>query len=265
MTDDVRNIVLGVIAAGISAALGWLARTYLWRRRLRRKQAFFGMPDNSESLLVVNRDAGGPELTVTRHDVFALLELSALIKDCHAAAQVVAHDATQQGFGERTEFCVGGPASNRRMAAHLHSLLPGVRVNVEAEPGPDRGAFRIGGEQYRMEAGRSEYVLLARLTVGERRTSRPVFLFCGQRAITNQAATRYLARHHERLTRKYGNGSFVLLLKVVNSQAYGPDVVELVADVTRAAQTPLPEPEQAPARPPARTSRASRASHRAAD
>ncbi|MFI1167646.1 hypothetical protein ACH4UM_29625 [Streptomyces sp. NPDC020801] len=251
MNDDVRNIVLGVVAAGISAALGWLARTYLWKRRLRRKQSFFGLPDNSESLLVVNRDAGGPELTVTRHDVFALLELSALIKDCNAAAQVVAHDAAQQGFGERTEFCVGGPASNRRMAAHLASLLPGVRVNVEAEPGPDRGAFQIGSERYRLEAGRSEYVLLARLTAGERRSGvRPVFLFCGQRAIDNQAGTRYLARNHERLSRKYGDNSFVLLLKVVNSQAYGPDVIELVADVTRAAQAPLPTPTP----PPARTS-----------
>jgi hypothetical protein len=245
MNDDVRNIVLGVIAAGVSASLGWVARTYLWRRRLRRKQGFFGLPDHSESLLVVNRNAGGPELSVMRHDVFALLELSALIKDCNAHAQVVAHDATQQGFGERTEFCLGGPASNRRMAAHLSSLLPGVHVNVEAEAGPDLGAFRIGGDDYRMEGGRSEYVLLARLTAGGRRDARPVFLFCGQRAITNQAATRYLARHHERLARKYGGGSFVLLLKVVNSQAYGPDVVELVADVTRAAQTPLPEPAAA--------------------
>ncbi|MFJ2606954.1 hypothetical protein ACIQOU_06460 [Streptomyces sp. NPDC091279] len=242
MTDDVLNIVLGVIAAGLSAALGWLARTSLWKRRLRRKQAFFGLPDNSESLLVVNRDAGGPELTVTRHDVFALLELSALIKDCRAHAQVLAHDAMRQGFGERTEFCVGGPASNRRMLAHLASLLPGVRVNIDSEPGPDRGAFQIGSERYRMEGGRAEYVILARLTAGQGREARPVFLFCGQRAITNQAATRYLARHHERLWRKHGNTSFVLLLKVVNSQAYGPDVVELVADVTRAAQAPLPTP-----------------------
>ncbi|MBA4861986.1 hypothetical protein H1V43_11415 [Streptomyces sp. PSKA54] len=240
MTDDVRNIVLGVVAAGISAALGWLARTYLWRRKLRRKQAFFGMPANSESLLVVNREAGGPELTVSRRDVFALLELSALIKDCGAHAQVVAHDAAQQGFGERTEFCVGGPSSNRRMAAHLQSLLPGVLVNADAEPGPDRGAFQIGSERYRAEHGKAEYVILARLTAGQGRAARPVFLFCGQRSITNQAATRYLARNHERLARKHGGGSFVLLLKVVNSQAYGPDVVELVADVTRAAQAPAP-------------------------
>ncbi|MCZ4514629.1 hypothetical protein O3Q52_42215 [Streptomyces sp. ActVer] len=238
MNDDVRNIVLGVVAAGLSAALGWLARTYLWKRKLRRKQAFFGLPDNSESLLVVNREAGGAELSVMRHDVFALLELSALIKDCGAHAQVIAHDAAQQGFGERTEFCVGGPSSNRRMAAHLHSLLPGIRVNVDPEPGPDRGAFQIGSERYRLEPGKGEYVILARLTAGN--TARPVFLFCGQRAITNQAATRYVARNHERLARKHGNNSFVILLKVVNSQAYGPDVVELVADVTRASQTPLP-------------------------
>ncbi|ALC19684.1 hypothetical protein ACH46N_01870 [Streptomyces pristinaespiralis] len=238
MTDDVRNIVLGVVAAGISATIGWLARTYLWRRRLRRKQGFFGLPGNSESLLVVNREAGR-DGSVHRFDVFALLELSALIKDCGANAQIVWHDTAQQGFGERTEFCVGGPVSNRRMAAHLHSMLPGVKVNTDPEPGPDQGAFQIGSERYRMEPGAAEYVLLARLTAGE--DARPVFLFCGQRAITNQAATRYLARHHEKLARKHGNGSFCLLLKVVNSQAYGPDVVELVADVTRAAQSAVPQ------------------------
>ncbi|MFI7322396.1 hypothetical protein [Streptomyces venezuelae] len=242
MTEDVRNLVLGLIAVGISAVLGWLARGYLWKRRLRRKQAFFGLPDNAESLLVVNRDAGGPELTVVRQDVFALIELSGVIKECGGHAQVVAHDAAQQGFGERTEFCVGNPVANRRMAAHMHSLLPGVRVNSEPEPVPDRGAFQIGSERYRLEAGLTEYVILARLTADQGQEARPVFLFCGQRAVTSQAATRYLARHHEKLARKHGNNSFVLLLKVVNSQAYGPDVVELVADVTRAAQTPIPTP-----------------------
>lgn len=246
MTEDVRNIVLGGVAAGISATIGWLARTYLWRRRLRRKQAFFGLPGHSESLLVVNREAGR-DGSVHRFDVFALLELSALIKDCGSNAQIVWHDLAQQGFGERTEFCVGGPVSNRRMAAHLHSLLPGVRMNTDTEPRAEQGAFQIGSERYLMEPGVAEYVLLARLTGGQ--GDRPVFLFCGQRAITNQAATRYLARHHEKLARKHGNGSFCLLLKVVNSQAYGPDVVELVDDVTRVAMAAVP---------------AARSSHRAA-
>ncbi|MEU3653940.1 hypothetical protein AB0E67_14130 [Streptomyces sp. NPDC032161] len=239
MNDDVRDIVLGVMATGVSASLGWIARTWLWRRKLRRKQAFFGLPGNSECLLVVNREAGG-DGAVHRHDVFALLELSALIKDCSAHAQIMSHDVAQQGFGERTEFCVGGPVSNRRMAAHLHSLLPGVRINTDPEPGPDRGAFQIGTERHRAEKGVAEHVLLARLSVGQ--DARPVFLFCGQQAITNQAASRYLARNHEKLARKYGNNTFCLLLKVVNSHAYGPDVVELVADVTRAAQSPVPAP-----------------------
>ncbi|MET9730863.1 hypothetical protein ABZZ79_09420 [Streptomyces sp. NPDC006458] len=250
MNDDVRNIVLGVVAAGISAALGWLARTYLWRRRLRRKQRFLGLPENAEAVLVVNRDPAAAEPAVHRFDVFALLELSALIKGCGANAQLVTQDTAQPGFGERTEFCVGGPASNRRMTAHMSAMLPGIRINVDAEPGPDRSAFQVGSERYRLEPGRTEYVLLARLTDSQNPEARPVFLFCGQRAITNQAATRYLARNHERLTRKYGVGSFVLLLKVINSQAYGADVVELVADVTRAAQAPLP-------------AQASRTSHRA--
>ncbi|MET8450617.1 hypothetical protein [Streptomyces sp. NPDC005209] len=251
MNDDVRNIVLGVVAAGISAALGWLTRTYLWKRKLRRKQAFLGLPENSESLLVVNRDPATSEPAVHRFDVFALLELAALIKDCGAHLQMATQDNVQQSFGDRTEFCVGGPGSNRRMLAHMSAMLPGVRVNIDPEPGPDRGAFQIGSERYRLEAGVTEYVLLARLTAGERRDARPVFLFCGQRAITNQAATRYLARNHERLARKHGSGTFVLLLRVVNSQAYGPDIVELVADVTRAAQAPLPAVET------------TRASHRA--
>ncbi|MFF0740111.1 hypothetical protein ACFYVL_06880 [Streptomyces sp. NPDC004111] len=239
MNDDLRTIVLGLVAAGVGAALGWLVRSWFLRRRLQRKQAFFGLPKNSESLLVVNRDAG-PDGALHRSDVFALLELSALIKDCGAHSQILSHDVPQQGFGERTEFCVGGPSSNRRIVAHLASLLPGIRINVDHEPTPDRGAFQIGSERYRLEHGVAEYVLLARLSVGD--GARPVFLFCGQRAITHQAATRYLARNFEKLARKHGDRSFCLLLKVANSQAYGPDVVELVTDVTRAAQTPLPAP-----------------------
>ncbi|GGO44216.1 hypothetical protein GCM10012287_09280 [Streptomyces daqingensis] len=243
MTDNLRDIVLGVLAAGAVAALGWFARTWLWRRELRRTQRFFGLPSHSECVMVVDRDPAAGEWAVGRNDAFALLELSALIKECGARADVVPHDATQQGFGERTEFCVGGPTSNRRMAAHLQSLLPGAVV--DAERGPDQAAFTIGGERHLVERGVREHVLLARLTAGQDADIRPVFLFCGQRSITHQAAARYLARNHRRLMRKYGTrGDFCLLLRVVNSQAYGPDVVELVADVTRAA-TSAPPPASA--------------------
>jgi hypothetical protein len=247
MTDNLLPIVLSVLVAGLAAGLGWFARTYLWRRGLDRKQRFFGLPENSECLLVVNRDAATAEWSVARNDVFALLELSAIVKDCGANADVISHDMTQQGFGERTEFCIGGPISNRRMAAHLQSLLPGILIDTETGNSPDRGAFTIGGERHLLETGVREHVLLARLTAGQSERTRPVFLFCGQRPITNQAAARYLARHHTQLLRKYGaNGNFCVLLRVVNSQAYGSDVVELVADVTRSATAPAPAPAPSP-------------------
>ncbi|MGV9314687.1 hypothetical protein ACWDR0_21250 [Streptomyces sp. NPDC003691] len=237
MNDDIRNIVLGLTAAGISALVGWLARTYRWRRSLRRTRDFFGLPANSEALLVVNREAGR-DGSVRRPDVFALLELAALIKDCGARAQVIWHDADRRGVGEQSEFCVGGPVSNQRTAAHLANLLPGLEILPDSAGPGVRGAFRIGAEVYRSEQGVAEYVLLARLTPGEE--GRPVFLFCGQQSIGNQAAARYLARHQRELARKYRKGPFCLLLKVVSSAAYGPDVVELVADVTAVALAPRP-------------------------
>ncbi|MEV8532592.1 hypothetical protein [Streptomyces sp. NPDC051211] len=238
MNDDVRNIVLGVIATALSGGFGWFSRTYLWRRALRRKQAFFGLPTGSDCLFVVNRQMGGTDSSLHRNDAFALLEISALIKDCGANVQIVTHDTARQGFGERAEFCVGGPASNTRTVAHLSSMLPGVQVDVGLESGhPDRGSIRIGGERYRWEKGMAEYVLLARLTTDQ--GARPVFLLSGQTANSNQAAARYLAKNHQRLARKYGGESFCILLKVINSDAYGPDVTELVADVTGPARTPV--------------------------
>ncbi|MFJ3880367.1 hypothetical protein ACIPW5_23270 [Streptomyces sp. NPDC090077] len=235
MNDDVRNIVLGVVATAVSGGFGWFTRTYLWRRALRRKQAFFGLPAGADCLFVVNRQMGGTENSLHRNDAFALLEISSLIKDCGATVQIVTHEA-RQGFGERAEFCVGGPASNSRTVAHLHSLLPGVRVDLSTESGPDRGSIGVGGNTYRWEPGLTEFVLLARLVNGQ--GTRPVFLLSGQTANSNQAAARYLARNHEKLAREHGGKSFCLVLKVVNSDAYGPDVTELVADVTAAARTP---------------------------
>lgn len=239
MTDSMYVPVSLAALALFGAALGWALRGVLWRRALRRKQRFFGLPDHGETVLVVNRDAGA-EGTVAKADVFAVMELAALVKECGAQTRMVWSDTAQQGFGERTEFCLGPPVSNRRMAAHLRSLLPGVVVSADSDSGSDRGTFVIGSEHYQAEVGATEYVLLARLTAGQH--TRPVFLSCGQRPVTHQAATRYLARQHARLARKYGtDGTFCLLLRVVNSHAYGPDVVELVADVTRSACSPPPE------------------------
>jgi hypothetical protein len=239
MSDDARTLALALAACAIGAGLGWFARSYLWRRRLERRQRFFGLPPESECLLVVPRDPGARGWSLTRHDAFALLELAAVIKECGAHMEVLAHDTAWQGFGARTEFCIGAPGENLRLAAHLRSMLPGIEVNTDPAPGPDQGAITIGKDTYQLEKGAVEYVLLARLAAGgDSGNDRPVFLSSGQRGIANQAATRYLARHQVRLARKHGlDSTFCLLLRVVNSQAYGSDVVELVADVTKAAMT----------------------------
>lgn len=237
MSDDLRNLVLVLAALVVGLVVGWLVRGVMWRRRLQRKQRFFGLPKESECLLVVPRDQGARGWSLARHDAFALLELAAVVQECGAHAEILAHDTSWQGFGARTEFCVGSPATNIRLAAHLRSMLPGIEVNVDPAPGPEQGAITVGKDVYRLEKGAVEYVLLARLAAaGDSGNDRPVFLSSGQRGIADQAATRYLARNHARLARKYGvDGTFCLLLRVVNSQAYGSDVVEMVADVTKAA------------------------------
>lgn len=244
MNDEIRGIVLVLVSVAAAAVAGWFARTWMWERRLRRRQRFFGLHRNAECLLVVNRKGAGDDWSVARRDVLGLMELAGVVREFGANPRLVAHDAVQQGFGEQTEFCLGSPASNQRMAAHLRTLLPGVRLGAGEGQGAARGDFTVGAKDYVMERGSAEYVLLARLTVGE--SERPLFLACGQHPVAEQAAARYLTRHHARLARTHG-GKFCLLLKVVNSEAYGPDVVELVADVTKDAMRPPAKTASEPA------------------
>ncbi|MGW6918206.1 hypothetical protein ACWGB8_30985 [Kitasatospora sp. NPDC054939] len=233
MTDGLLNVLLGLLASAISAGLGWLAQTIRRRRRLERVRDFFGLPAGSECLLVVNRHAGAASSkSVSRNDVFALMELSALVKECGAQAELVAHDEVRQGLGHKAEFCLGGPSSNERTAAHLASWLPGVTM-TSVNGDVLELTTSVGGRDYAYEpesapSGGQAYVLLARLHPQD--GSRPAFLIAGQTAVSNHAAVRYLVAHHRELARR--RGSFALLLKVVNPKAYGPDVVELAADVT---------------------------------
>ncbi|TVL92923.1 hypothetical protein [Streptomyces sp. SAJ15] len=244
MMDTAQDLITAAAALIVGAALGWAAHTAAGRRSRVREQRFFGLPDGSECVLVTHRDSASTHASIPRHDALALLGLASVVENCGAHAEVAPHDTGLQGFGARTEFCVGDPTAHRRLAAHLGNLLPGVTVHPGDETGMDRATFTIGGTAYRAEPGAVEYVLLARLTGGE--GGRPVFLAAGQRPVTHRAAVRHLVRNRAKLARKYGaDGSFCLLLKVVNSQAYGPDVVELVADMTKtatAAAAPEPRP-----------------------
>lgn len=241
MIDSLLNLVLGLLASAISAGLGWLAHTVRRRRRLGRVREFFGMPDGTQCLLVVNRQAGGPSSrSVSRNDVYALMELAALVRECGAQPEIVAHDQVRQGLGDKAEFCLGGPASNDRTTAHLASFLRGVDFAVQNPDGPyGDTTIRVGDEEFAFvhrsaAPGGQSFVLLARVHAAE--GSRPVFLIAGQTATSNHAAVRYLTAHHRQLARRYGrDGAFALVLRVVNPHAYGPDVVELASDVTAKA------------------------------
>ncbi|MFJ2776238.1 hypothetical protein [Kitasatospora sp. NPDC087315] len=245
MADGLLNVLLGLVASAISAVLGWLGQNLRRRRRQERVRSFFGLPAGSECLIVVNRSvgAGAHARTVTRRDAYALMELAALVKECGAQAELVAHDSVHRGLGAKTELCFGGPSSNERMAAHLAWGLPGVRVTSGPE-GPNN-VIVVGDREFVVDRDRHVHTLLARLaTPGG---GRPVFLVSGQTGIANHAGVRYLMANHRGLARRYGeDGTFALVLRVVDPEAYGPDVVELAADVTAQALERPADPVPAP-------------------
>jgi hypothetical protein len=241
MGDGIFDLTVNIAAGLLTAILLWLLQRSLRRRRAQRTRDFFGLQPGAKCLLVVNRHtSSSSEMSVHRRDVFALLELAGLIRQCGSRVDVASHDEVRRGFGEKAEFCIGGPASNSRTAAHLAWKLPGVEI---VATNGKRSTIRVGADEYSREDN-VEYVLLAKIVGPEQQ--KPVFLICGQSAVANQAAVRYLVAHERNLARKYGlRTGFSAMLRVVNPEAYGPDVVEWVADVTNAAQA-SPEP---PARP----------------
>ncbi|MEZ0065313.1 hypothetical protein ABIA32_001309 [Streptacidiphilus sp. MAP12-20] len=248
-SGDIWNIVLGVLSSAFSAVLAWSLQALLRRRRLERRRAFFGMHPGNEALLVVPRKAGSNDLDriVAQSDVYALMELSALAHECGAQYAVKPANQIRQGIGDRAEFCIGGPVTNERTAAHLRLKLPGFTHHSEWET-TKLNEFVVGGtDHYPREAGVADYVLLARIAVGTQR--QPTFLVCGQTAVSNLAGVRHLARSYRELSHEFpADATFALLFKVLQPDNYGSDVVELVADVTRAAQqAPPPEAEAGPA------------------
>jgi hypothetical protein len=249
MSDGLLNIVLGIAASAISAGLGWLAQTLRRRRRLNRVREFFGLGAGNECLLVVPRNTSHPDPKrsgVSLRDAYALMELSGLVKECGAQPDVISHDRVQQGVGTHAEFCLGGPGANVRMASHLSWRFPGVTMGpYEGPAGPL--TLTVGGHSWDRVHQVAEYAMLARIPGAEGR--RPVFLICGQTAMSNQAAVRYLIAQQRSLRRTYGmNRPFCLVIKAINTPVYGPDVVELVGDFTQEAMTARePAPTTAPA------------------
>ncbi len=227
-----QDLTINLVASALAAVAAWLVQRAISYRRLARMRGFFGLRAGAPSLLIVGRHWSSPRVSsVHRNDMGAIVELGAIVKECGARVDLVPAAEAPKELGKVTEFCIGGPESNPRTGAHLAALLPGVRVTTYDETGDGVPIF-VGTERYDRHPHEAAHVVLARALP----TAHPVFLLIGQTALSNLAAARYLAGHHRELQREYGDRSpFCLVLKVRQPSAYGPDLVELVADGTEAA------------------------------
>lgn len=226
-----RDVVTSLVSSVIAGSAVWLSQWLLRYRRVARKRSFFGVSPANSCLLVAPRHYSSDRpMSVHRRDMAALVELGTIVNDCGGRTDVVMQGTGVPGIGRVTEFCVGAPAANPRTEAHLRSVLSGVRFEPDDEKGGEL-KFTAGSTVYRREPGRAEHVVLAKAYVPDAR--HPVFVIAGQTAQTNLAAARLLASQYRKLIRTYGtHGRFCLVLTITEPDAYGPDFVEIAADVT---------------------------------
>ncbi|WP_197321566.1 hypothetical protein [Saccharomonospora sp. NB11] len=237
MVSSIDDLTINLLASVIAGTAVWVFQRLRRRRREERRRRFFGLSDRAECVIVAPRHASAPTThSVHRLDVAAIVEVATLARECGAdvalkvQGQGVAFDTE---FDTATEFCIGGPDGNARMGAHLATFVPGAAMERYEDVG-EKLTLRVGDEEFPREPGVSEFVLLAKVDTGRR--GRPTFLVCGQTAVTNRAAARYLADHYRALTSRHGlDGQFCLVLEVVRPTAYGHRVVRERGDYTEVA------------------------------
>jgi hypothetical protein len=235
VSGDVRDLMINLAASLVVGVAVWAAQRLLRHRAVARKLAFFGLTAQDRCLVVVPKHASSPrEHSVHRQDVAALVEVASVARECGATAELVAGADPVVGLGRMTEFCVGGWFTNPRTATHLSTVLPGVRPLPYPETGPEL-AFTVGSVTYRQAEGHAEYAVLARAFAPA--SGRPVFILAGQSAESNLAAARFLTANIGILFGTYrADRPFCLVLRLVEPESYGPDLVE-ATDVTDRAFT----------------------------
>ncbi len=233
--SSLGDLGVNLVASVIAGLAVWLAQRIRRQRREGRKRRFFGISPGNDALISVPRHATSrsPD-SVHRVDVAALVEVAAIVRDCGSQVELLVQgdiQVLQRPLGDKSEFCIGGPDANTRMGVHLETFLPGVRTESYAEAG-HAVPIHVGDNSFVRTPDIMEYVLLAKIA-----TQRfPVFLICGQAAITNRAAAIYLSRNYDGLVSTYGtDGNFCIVLKIEHSRHYGAGKVESVGDFTSIA------------------------------
>ncbi len=233
----ILNIVVGLITSLISGASVWAWGRARVTRRQRERARFFGLSPGDTCRIVAPQAFGAPR-TISKHDVFSIVELAKLMRDLRADLEVVGSDEGTYGVGDLTEFCVGGPTANVRMQSHLARFLPGVSIRSYAPDSQKSAAIVAAGLEFLRERDSREYVLVAKVRLPDR--GQPLFLICGQTGITNRAAASYLRDNYRRISSVHGAGeNWCVVLRVVAPSVYGHQMTELAADVSTSAFSAL--------------------------
>lgn len=246
MPGPFLDIVTGLVTAVISGGTVWLWQRGSRTRRQRRKAAFFGIKPGQAGLVVMPRHWQSPH-AVARLDVYALLDVGSLVDGLGGRVEVRSAEELREGIGDRTEFCIGGPDSNPRTAAHLASFVPGVVFRPYSEVG--RAVEIVAGtDRFVREPDEREFVIVARFRPAG--ATHPVFVVSGQTAITNRAAIHFLRQHYAELAKTISTrGDFCLILRVTSPNIYGHELASLEKDITAAAFQAAGTPQLAPPSP----------------
>jgi hypothetical protein len=229
----VLDLLTNLLAAGIGASLGWLV-SYTQRRWSAHKAAgFLGLHRGASCRFVIARYRDQPAASI--RDLGAVVEAVSAIQPFQPVIEVI-DDGVSSPCGDVTEFCIGGPDSNRRTTVHLDKYLPGLRVWSVQDEG-HRLEIAADGETFRYERGKAEYAVLAKILPTP--DGKPLFLVCGQSAQANRGALYYFRMHHDRRLRKeFGLAQFCLIILVPSAPVFGYKMGELAANVTKAAFMP---------------------------
>ncbi|MQA97029.1 MAG: hypothetical protein GEV11_21175, partial [Streptosporangiales bacterium] len=171
MSDVFVNLAVGLVTSVVSGLAVWV-----WQRGrrsvvLRRKAAFFGLEPGGTCLIILSHKYNVPR-AMPHEAVHAMIEVVTLAQGIGAAITLEDGESFRGGNGDRTEFCIGGPAggSNRRAGGHLAAHLPGVTLRPydPANPGDPRSlSFVVGGRTFPWHRGDREHALVARFTPPE--------------------------------------------------------------------------------------------------
>ncbi|HEY5833728.1 hypothetical protein [Streptomyces sp.] len=230
------NIAIGLATSVISGGLVWLWERGKRARALSRKAQFFGMAPGRPCLIVMNNKYNAPK-SASHQDVQAMIEVAALAGELGCEVSATSSNDFAGSNGDSTEFCIGGPlaGSNVRTGGHLAAYVPGVTVRP-FDATPDAVAFDVGGQLYRFDRGRQEYVLVAKFRPVEATGS--VVLICGQSSTANRAAILFLKRAYGELAQSVASTErFCLLVKVAGIATYGHLGTSLERDLSDVAFT----------------------------